>query len=229
MSTVYALVPTILPASITLPQDLVDQRSAASVNDPITAVANGVAYLNQVATTRRNIGAPIGVSSATWARTVQPQAYGANTGGQRIGADTFQNVNVGANEGKHLYWDLTPYLINGCTLVNATVYLSAVGTAHGALPAYMPAVTALIWDSAAPLAYDLNTAGFTVDASASVAAYEARHTVVATFDQYNTINLGYTTGVTYWLAIVNEGGANAKAGLTVEAVVIEMTAPRYQT
>jgi hypothetical protein len=213
---------------MTLPEDLVDQRSAASVNVPLTTVGNGLAYLNEVITVRRNVPRSEGITAETWARTVQPQPY-AVISSQRIGRDRFPDVNTGANEGKHMYFSLNPFLIDGATLVSATAYVNATGTGHLGLPAYMPAMTAMVWDSAAPLAYDLKSTGFTVDSSANVAAFEARHTIVSTFDQNNTISLQASTGLSYWLVLVNEGGANAQSSFTVDAVILTLTAPRHQT
>lgn len=50
MTFPYVPVPTILPATITLPQDVIDDVVVGTVNPPFAALANAVAYINRLGT-----------------------------------------------------------------------------------------------------------------------------------------------------------------------------------
>ena len=232
MSTVYALVPTVLPASITLPQDLVDQRSAASVNDPITAVANGVAYLNQTLTITRRMAAnqPVGQNeSGAIAKTydlkalsIEPlievdwEAYGSY---MRYGVPEVTAI------APHLLYRANELVVDGATITRLTVDLIG-GPAHGALPAMMPAIGLVRYSPSADTWEPLLAAGMQDDTSANVGAYEAIHDIRLTPDQNATVDLATYD---YYIVVCPEGSTDAQEGLSFRSFHMRNSAKRYQT
>ena len=232
MSTVYALVPTVLPASITLPQDLVDQRSAASVNDPITAVANGVAYLNQTITITRRMAAnqPIGQpEGGAMAKTnnlktssmepiieVNWEAYGSYI---RAGVPEVTAI------GHHLLYRANELVVDGASITRLTCDLIG-GPAHGALPAMMPAIGLVRYSPAADTWESLLAANMQDDTSANVGAYEAAHDIRLTPDQNATVDLATYD---YYIVVCPEGSTDSQEGLSIRSFHMRNSAKRYQT
>lgn len=233
MSTVYPFVPTQLPASVTLPQDLVDQRTAASVNNPMTAIGNGVAYLDEVITVQRRmacnqpVGQPEGGAIAKTinlkASSLEPiveinwEAYGSYI---RAGVPEVTDI------GHHLLYRANELVVDGATFARLSAWVIG-GPAHGALPAMMPAIGMVRYNPATD-AWDAllsTTAGMSTDASSTVGQYEAYHEIRLNADQNNTIDL---STYEYYIVVCPEGGANAQEGLSFRSFSSSNTARRYQ-
>jgi hypothetical protein len=233
MSTVYALVPTILPASITLPQDLVDQRSAASVNDPITAVANGVAYLNQSGTINRRMGCgdPVGATrTGAIAKTYDLKNVRLDSWETKLFTCYGNSMRCPTPDAgalaTHLLYDISDLMIEGSVVTRITLDLVGnVGT-HGALPAMMPALGVVRYSPSADTWESLLAAGMQDDASADVAAYETAHDIRLTPDQNNTVSL---QSYAYYAVLCPEGSTDAQDNLQFRTLSTRSTAPRYQT
>jgi hypothetical protein len=225
MSTAYAPVPTILPATITLPQDLVDQRSAASVNVPFATLADAVAYLSAPITVYRRVTRPPPYISAG-------TALAGDTAFTTVVAPTpttsyalaFPDVYTAGAEGKIMYFPLLD-LHDGMTITAATVRMTAAG-GHGALPLLMPGICVIRREVSTGTISSLQSGGFALDSSAGLGAYEASHNVAtgSAIDQNNTVD---TRTYEYFLLVQNEGHTNAVLGLAVHGAYITATAPRY--
>ena len=104
---------------------------------------------------------------------------------------------------------LDPYLIQGATLSAATLRMQP-NSGHAALPARLPKVALVRVASTFVLAALLSTgSGYAVDASATLVAYELKHTIVFTPDQNATID---KTQNSYFAIVLDEAGTNALAG-----------------
>ena len=232
MSTVYALVPTVLPATITLPQDLVDQRSAASVNDPITAVANGVAYLNQSLTVRRRKSCqiPIGqLRGGAVAKTYDMKASRFDPLDNTLWTVYGARIRCGVPEataiGVHLVYPADDLVIDGAVLTRLTAYCIG-GSGHAGLPAMMPAIGLARYDPATDTWASLLAAGMQDDTSADVTAYELSHDIRLTPDQNATVSVA---SYSYYIIVCPEGSTNGQEGLSFYSFEMRQTAPRYQT
>lgn len=226
MSTAYAPVPTIMPATITLPQDLVDQRSAASVNVPFATLADAAAYIVQTITVYRRVTRPppyisagVAVAGDTAFTTVVAPTPTTSY------ALTFLDVYVWGASGKIFYFPLLD-LHDGMTITAATVNVTAAG-AHAGLPALMPGICVIRREVTTGTISSLQSGGFVLDSSAGLGAYEAAHDIAtgAAIDQNNTVD---TRTYEYFLLVQNEGHTNALLGLAVNGAYITATAPRYQ-
>lgn len=232
MSTSYSPVPVALPATITLPQDLVDQRTAASVNDPLTAVANGVAYLNQsIALTRRmGAGEPVGITQASPTKTYDLKAYKLDVYTYLSGYELFGSylrqaaVNV-LDIGQHVLYDVSPLVVSGSTITRLT--LDIIGAAgHVALPSMVPAIGLARYSPSADTWESLLAAGMQNDTSANVASYEAIHDIRLAPDQNNTAD---PATYVYYAILCPEGGTDGVVGAKFYSWSIRQTASRYQT
>lgn len=236
MSTAYAPVPTIMPATITLPQDLVDQRSAASVNVPFATLANAVAYLMLSGSTDRSrsctsdlvMGAvpkPKGETMVGPPSVAAAEILDASTAVLYADHLRFNIVNDTAANGLHVYFPINSILIDGAKVTSAKVVLQG-GPGHGALPLMMPAFSIVRVKALANTQVGMLAAGMTDDASAGVGAYEAIHTIEVIPDQNETID--FADHAQYYAVFCNEGNTNAVAELKLYGITIRMTAPRYR-
>lgn len=243
MSTIYPFVPAQLPASITLPQDLVDQRTAASVNAPMTAIGNGVAYIDEPVTRTTVAGvmdlSPRGsdVIAPTWDPTSAPTQFAPvadNSANGVLAARCvyytdyrglrFYDVNTGSASARHVMLALNAHLIHGADLTRLTLTLD--GTAgHVGLPASMPAMGIARWQPSTNVWDSLVGAGLTYDTSASTAAYEVAHTLDVTPDTNITIDL---SAYVYYAVVKNESSTNALSQLRLRSLDIRQYARRYQ-
>lgn len=235
MSTSYSPTPVILPATITLPQDLVDQRTAASVNVPFKSLADAIAYLGATVTHTRAMGcgAPIGrVRAGAEAKTydlkgkrLDPWEDGASLPvlhvyGERIRCGT---PETGSNIATHFAYDVTGLLIDEATVTRCTIDLANPNTVT--LPGMMPAIAMVAYDAGADTWSSLLSTGTQSDTSASVAAYNGLHDIRFTPDQFATVDL---SKYTYYVVVCPEGGTNGIEGLSFYRIHIRQTAPRYK-
>lgn len=228
MSTAYAPVPTILPATITLPQDLVDQRSAASVNVPFATLADAVAYLSASLTTYRGITRPPPYISAGTAAAGDTafSAVVTPTPTQSYSL-AFPDVYTAAAEGKIMYFPIEG-LMNDEVITDATVYVTGYsgGGGHAGLPALMPGICVIRRLRSTGAISSLQSGGFVLDTSGGVGAYEATHAITtgAAINQNNTVkNQDYE----YFLLVQNEGHTNALAYLDVGGAYLTITGRRF--
>lgn len=226
MSTVYTPTPTIMPATITLPQDLVDQRTAASVNVPFQTLADAIAYLTGTVTTYRGVNRPaayVSAGPAVAGDTAQTAVVVA--GGAYSYELKFDTAYDGGAQGRIMYFPLTD-LQTDDVITAATVYVTPAG-AHGGLPALMPGICLIRRLRSTGVISSLQSAGFALDTSAGVGAYEATHPIEtgAAIDQNNTVkNQDYE----YFLLVQNEGNTNALPYLDVGGAYLTITTRRYQ-
>jgi hypothetical protein len=136
----------------------------------------------------------------------------------------FPNVENGSASGRHLAFPLNPYLLHGATLVSAKVNL--FGSAHVSLPSMMPALAVTRFDPSSDTSVSLYSVGSGLkdDASASIAAYDALHSIALACDQNNTIDL---ESYLYYAIVCNEGNTNALAELALRNIVLTMTAKGF--
>jgi len=137
------------------------------------------------------------------------------------GSAEFQLASLSADT-YHAAIPINAYLIDGATFGLVTAYI--IGASHAGLPVGMPAMTVLRYDAIDNIMVSLFSGGYNVDTSASVAAYEALHTISGTPDQNNVVD---RTKHTYFVALRNEYNTNALLGLHIRAVRIALTAPQY--
>lgn len=233
MSTSYSPTPAILPASITLPQDLVDQRTAASVNVPFKSLADAIAYLNESVTHTRSMGCgnPVGRERSASAKTynmkakrLDPWEDGATLPtltmyGERIRCGT---PETGSNIAGHIVYDVTNLLIDGATVTRCTIDLANPNTLT--LPGMMPAIAMVAYDVGTDTWSSLLSTGTQTDTSASVAAYNGLHDIQFTPDQFNIVDL---SKYTYYVVVCPEGGTNGIEGLSFYRIHIRQTARRF--
>lgn len=233
MSTSYSPTPAILPASITLPQDLVDQRTAASVNVPFKSLADAIAYLNETVTHTRSMGCgnPVGRERSASAKTYDMKAKRLDPWedssalptmamyGERIRCGT---PETGSDIAAHLVYDVTNLLIDGATVTRCTIDLANPNTVT--LPGMMPAIALVRYAPSTDTWESLLAAGTATDTSANVAAYNAIHDIRFTPDQNATVDL---TTYTYYVVVCPEGGTNGIEGLSFYRIHIRQTARRF--
>lgn len=235
MSTSYSPVPVALPATITLPQDLVDQRTAASVNVPFKSVADGVAYLMETITHTRakGCGAPIGrVRAGAEAKTydlknkrLDPWEDGASLPtltlyGERIRCGT---PETGSDIATHFAYDVTDMMIDGATITD--VRISCANPNSLALPSMMPGFALVRYSPRTDTWESTLAAGMKTDPTALLALYQGVHDVNYTADQNATVDL---TEYAYYVVICPEGGTNADEGLSFYRMTIAQTARRFR-
>ena len=138
----------------------------------------------------------------------------------------FTAADNAAALGRHVYFPLNEFLINGATLTGARVLLQPVA-AHANVPAMMPAMSIVRYDPTNQTQVGLRAAGMTPDPSASGAIYSAQHTIEVVTDQNQTIELGSIKGYQYWAVVCNEGHTNAVAELQLFGIEIDMTTNGY--
>lgn len=243
MSTIYPFVPTQLPASVTLPQDLVDQRTAASVNVPMTAIGNGVAYIDELITRTVVAGVmdmnPRGsdVIAPTWNPTSAPTQFAPvqdNSANGVLAARCvyytdysglrFYDANAGSASARHVMLALNPYLLQDADLTRLTLTLDGQA-GHVGLPASMPAMGIARWSPETNVWDSLVGAGLTYDSSASTADYEVAHPLRVTPDTNITIDL---STYVYYAVVKNESSTNALSQLRLRSLHIRQYARRYQ-
>lgn len=235
MSTAYAPVATIMPATITLPQDLVDQRSAASVNVPFATLADAIAYLMLAGSTdrSRSCTSDLVMSNAAMAKS-ETMVGGTVAADETLGASNavlyadhlrWSGLDTLNALAYHAWFPLNSILISGATVTSAKLYLQG-SPGHGALPAMMPAMSIVRVKPPANTQVSMRSTGMTDDASGSVAAYEAIHTIEVVPDQNATIDLA--DGAQYYAVACNEGHTNALQELRFYGISVRMSAPRYQ-
>lgn len=233
MSTSYSPTPTLLGSTITLPQDLVDQRTAASVNVPFQALADAVAYLQQSVTHTRakGCGSPIGrVRAGAEAKTydmkgkrLDPWEDGASLPvlhvyGERIRCGT---PETGSNIATHFVYDVTDLMIDGATVTLLSAACANPNTVT--LPAMMPAIALVRYNPSADTWESLRAAGTKTDTAATVGAYNLVHEIRFVPDQNATVDL---TTYVYYAVICPEGGTNGIEGLSFYRLLVEQTARR---
>lgn len=234
MSTAYTPTPTIMPATITLPQDLVDQRTAASVNVPFASLADAIAYLMLAGNTDRNRSCTSDLVMSNAVQAKSETMTGAIAAAEVLDATTallysdhlrwsgLDTVNAFAF---HAWFPLNSILISGATVTSAKLYLQGA-PGHGALPAMMPAMSIVRVKPTDNSQLSMRSTGMTNDASGGVAAYEAIHTIEVVPDQNATID--FSDGAQYYAVTCNEGHTDALAELRFYGLSIRMSAPRYQ-
>lgn len=226
MSTVYTPSAVIMPATITLPQDLVDQRSAASVNVPFQTLADALTFLSASVTTYRGINRqPAYVSAGPAAAGYTAQTAVVVAGAAYSYELKFDTVYNAGAQGRIMYFPLTD-LQTDDVITAATVYVTPAG-AHAGLPGLMPGICVIRRLRSTGAISSLQSAGFVLDTSGGLGAYEATHAIAtgAAIDQNNTVkNQDYE----YFLLVQNEGNTNALAYLDVGGAYLTVTAKRYQ-
>jgi hypothetical protein len=234
VSTSYSPTPVALPATITLPQDLVDQRTAASVNVPFKSIADGVAYLMETVTHTRakGCGDPLGrVRAGPEAKTydlkgkrLDPWEDGASLPvlhvyGERIRCST---PETGSNIATHFVYDVTDMMINGATITDVRIWCANPNSV--ALPGMMPGFALVRYSPTADTWESTLAAGMRTDPSAVLATYQGVHEVKYTADQNATVDLGTYA---YYIVICPEGGTNGIEGLSFYRMTVEQTARRF--
>lgn len=219
MRTFTPAAPGTILTTVSLPEDLVDRRSAASVNTAFEALANSVKYLMS--------GTPTIVRQLNWSRLymysdlvysatpMADQASFAPAPLTRLYADQiwFPTLNVGT-----LYLSLDEALVNGATLVSATASIDGEG-GHGALPAVLPGMS--IWRTTyANVSTPLRGGVWVADAPANVAAYEVAHNFTFTSNQNFVVD---KATYRYTICLSNENGANALNLLRVLGLSVTQT------
>ena len=235
MSTVYTPTAVIMPGTITLPQDLVDQRSAASVNVPFQSLADAIAYLMLAGSTDRSractsdlvMGAALAAKSETMNGATVGASETLSAANALLYADhlRFNVVDAAGATAFHAYFPINSILIEGATVTSAKVVLQGA-PAHGALPVMMPAMSIVRIKVSDNSQVGMLAAGMKDDASAGVGAYEAIHTIVMVPDQNATID--FSDQAQYYVVFCNEGNTNALAELRLYGITVTMSAPRYQ-
>jgi hypothetical protein len=233
VSTAYAPVPIILPATITLPQDLVDQRTAASVNVPFANLADAIAYLQLSINVirRKGCGAPIGaVRSGAIAKTFDLQTVRLDSWETKLftcygGSMRCPTPDAG-NLAIHLCYDITDLVIHGATVTRLTLDLIGNTGTHSALPGMMPALGMARHNPNAGTWESLLAAGMQDDTSGGVVAYESAHEIRLSADQNATVD---TSTYAYYAIVCPEGGADAEDGLQFRSLSVRQTTPRYTT
>lgn len=243
MPTVITPSPALLPATINGPQDLVDLRTAASVNQAFQPLADACGYYQESITVRRIIACADACSrgsddtaAATWdpssfATQWAPTQDDATSALVRVemytdaGRLRFVTANAGSALAKHVLFPLNAYVIHEGTFVDVVLRLQG-NAGHGGLPANMPTLGIARYDPAANTWASLVAAGATADTSVDVAAYEALHTITATVDQNATID---REQYVYYAVVANEAGANALGQLALVSLRVRMTARRFST
>lgn len=233
MSTAYVPVPTILPATVTLPQDLVDQRSAASVNVPFASALDAIAYLMLADTTTRKIR----VSRSLIGATAITAKSGTTSGpfdeipstatpvlGFFTGYAWFSDVNTATASTRHICVSIDDALTDGIALTSVKLILQG-RAGHGALPVGMPALSIVRYDPLTNTIAELRSAGMRDDQSGSTAAYEAVHSIVYACDQNHTIDRSLYT---YSAIICNEADTNALSQLKLFTLETVQSVPRYR-
>lgn len=133
---------------------------------------------------------------------------------------TFAAVDTASSFVKMLMLNLTPYVPDGATITEVAIELRGAG-GHAALPTVMPAMKVGRTSSGASAQLH-SAANPIVDASVSVAAYQSIHGITATCNQNNVVDKSLYH---YWVALFNEGSANAIAGLIVQKLTVTFTVP----
>jgi hypothetical protein len=98
------------------------------------------------------------------------------------------------------------------------VAVDLYGSGHTVLPALKPRIQ--IVRMRLPLSHTLHAGSYVSDPSASVAAYAAPHSIVATCNQNNVID---KANWAYYLMVQNEGGLNAVNALTIVDISLTQT------
>jgi hypothetical protein len=121
-----------------------------------------------------------------------------------IGGNAFEQIDLSE---PILYVPL--FVPNGAVMATIAVYLKAIVTHGGSLPATMPSVTLLRYkpSDATAVAY-----GPAVDPSASIAAYKAMHTITLAPAGPLAAPVANDTYL-YYLSIIGEMDANSEVGL----------------
>lgn len=235
MSTAYSPSAVIMPGTITLPQDLVDQRSAASVNVPFQTLADAIAYLMLAGSTDRSRSCTSDLVMGNAAQAKSQTMVGATIAAAEFlsAADAllytdhlrFNVATAGSAIALHAYFPLNSILISGATVTSVKATLQG-GPGHGGLPAMMPALAVVRVKVSDNTQVGMVAAGMTDDASAGVGAYEAIHTIEVIPDQNATID--FADQAQYYAVFCNEGDTNAIAELKLFGITVRMSAPRYQ-
>lgn len=148
---------------------------------------------------------------------VQPDSGGHIT--RSISTTRFAIVDTASSTfSKAIYYDLTPYLIDGATITAVSVSVRGA-TGHAALPALMPRIRVGRNNGSTDSA--LHSSGTRVlDTSATTTAYQNTHAITATCDQNNVVD---KSTCYYYLSVMNEGGTNAIAGMLVLDITLTQT------
>ena len=134
----------------------------------------------------------------------------------------FPDVENGSAIGRHLLFPLNQYLLQGATLVSATLNLA--GTGHANLPAMMPSLAIIRYKPTDNSLASLLAANTKDDTSPNVATYDAVHSITLTCDQNNTVDMEANS---YYAVVCNEGHTNSLSELRLYNFVLTMTAKGF--
>lgn len=134
----------------------------------------------------------------------------------------FPDADNTAAVGRHLLFPLNQYLLQGATLVSATLNLA--GTGHANLPAMMPSLAIIRYNPTDNSLASLLAANTKDDTSPNIATYDAVHSITLTCDQKNTVDMEANS---YYAVVCNEGHTNSLAELRLYNLVLTMTAKGF--
>jgi len=134
----------------------------------------------------------------------------------------FPDADNTAAVGRHLLFPLNQYLLQGSTLVSATLNLA--GTGHANLPAMMPSLAIIRYKPTDNSLASLLAANTKDDTSPNVATYDAVHSITLTCDQNNTVDMEANS---YYAVVCNEGHTNSLSELRLYNFVLTMTAKGF--
>lgn len=136
----------------------------------------------------------------------------------------FSEVYTASSTGYVYAQTLGPeHLPQGRTLSTIALWIDASGTSHASLPQNKPALTVVRTTRTGATYSKLQsggTNGWSVDSSASVAAYETPHDLVFTANQNNVVD--HSTYI-YALGYIHEGGSSAKVNVKCGGILITCT------
>ena len=134
----------------------------------------------------------------------------------------FPDAENASAVGRHLLFPLNQYLLQGSTLVSATLNLA--GTGHANLPAMMPSLAIVRYKPEDNSLASLLAANTMDDASPNVAAYDAVHSITLACDQNTTVDMEANS---YYAVVCNEGHTNSLAELRLYNLILKMTAKGF--
>lgn len=137
------------------------------------------------------------------------------------GSVYYTPINLFANEAYGISVPLDQSLVNGSTLTQVRFQWQG-NAAHAALPGLMPSFCVARVDKESGVVLSLSSTTFLSDTSANAAAYDLRHWVTLTPDQFNAIDKS-TYG--YFAFCWGEGGTNARTMAALHSIELTMSVP----
>jgi hypothetical protein len=121
--------------------------------------------------------------------------------------------------GRHMAFDLNPYLVQGARLASCQPNIQ--GFSHAGLPGLMPRYTVLrtAIDPVNTTIENLYSGGFFVDVAANAAAFDTVRQLSGALDQNQLIDLNEYS---YHVLVVNEGQTNSQPGLLIYGFELSM-------